>query len=69
MIGPVTKLGREPEEIVRRLVLNTICDDYENVDQTILRDVSVDGGRFGFTIERSEVVDALAKAHSLSCNF
>jgi hypothetical protein len=26
-------------ELIQRLVLNAICDDYENVDQVILRDI------------------------------
>jgi hypothetical protein len=45
---------------VRRLVLNSICDDFENVDQVILRDVAETAAKCGLTIERSEVVDALA---------
>ena len=47
-------------ELVRRLVLNSISDDFENVDQVILRDVAEDGVKCGLTIERSEVVQALA---------
>jgi hypothetical protein len=47
-------------EFVRWLVLNSICDDFENVDQVILRDVAKTGTKCGLTIERSEVVDALA---------
>jgi hypothetical protein len=47
-------------EFVRRLVLNSICDDLENVDQVILRDVAADGAKCGLTIERPEVVEALA---------
>jgi len=61
-------------ELVRRFVLNSICDDYENVDQVILRDVAADGDRCGLTIDRSEIVatlrglieDGLAKAYLLS---
>jgi hypothetical protein len=49
----------ERRELIRRLVLNSICDDFENVDQIILRDVTRDGSRFGLTIERSDIVDAL----------
>lgn len=45
---------------VRRLVLNAICDDYENIDQIILPEVAKDGLRCGLTIERSEIADALA---------
>ncbi len=47
-------------EFVRRLTLNSICDDYENVDQVILRDVNRDASACGLTIDRTEVVDALA---------
>lgn len=46
-------------ELIRRLVLNSICDDFENVDQIILPTVARDGSRLGLTIERAEVVDAL----------
>src|ERR1700682_3779317 len=61
-------------ELVRRLVLNSICDDYENVDQVILREVAEDGVKCGLTIGRSEIVyalaglidDGLAKAYLLS---
>jgi hypothetical protein len=47
-------------EFVRRLVLDSICDDFENVDQVILRQVAKTSEKCGLTIERSEVVDALA---------
>jgi hypothetical protein len=47
-------------EFVRRLVLNSICDDYENVDQVILRDVAGDAAKCGLTVDRKEVVEALA---------
>jgi hypothetical protein len=47
-------------ELVRRLVLNAISDDFENVDQVILRSVAEDGAKCGLTIDRSEIVDALA---------
>ena len=47
-------------ELIRRFVLNAICDDYENVDQVILRQVAEDAARYGLAIERSEIVDALA---------
>ena len=61
-------------ELVRLLVLDAICDDYENLDQVILRDVALSGAKCGLTIERAEVVDALsglirdglAKAYLLS---
>jgi hypothetical protein len=41
-------------------VLNEISGDYENVDQTILRNVATMGAKCGTTIKRAEVVDALA---------
>jgi hypothetical protein len=47
-------------ELVRRLVLREISDDYENIDQIILRNVAKGGARFGLTIDRAEVVNALA---------
>jgi len=61
-------------ELVRRLVLNAMCDDYENVDQIILPNVAKDGARFGLAIDRPEVVktlaglveDGLAKAYKLA---
>lgn len=61
-------------EFVRRLVLNEISDDFENVDQVILRGVADTGTKCGLTITRSEVVEALAglvrdglaKAYNLS---
>jgi hypothetical protein len=46
---------------VRRLVLNSICDDGENVDQIILQDVKRDSDKTGVTIDRAEVIDALAQ--------
>jgi hypothetical protein len=60
-------------ELVRRLVLRSICDDFENIDQVILRDVAEVAARFGLTVERSEIVtvlaslieDGLAKAYLL----
>ena len=47
-------------ELIRRLVLNAICDDFENVDQVILPIVAKDCARLGFVVERAEVVSALA---------
>ncbi|MBI4892530.1 MAG: hypothetical protein HY821_18035 [Acidobacteria bacterium] len=47
------------EDFIRRLVLDKICDDYENIDQTILRDVASDAAEFGLAVERSDVVRAL----------
>ncbi len=37
------------DEIVRRLVLNSVCDDYENIDQVILPDLAKNGTRLGFS--------------------
>ena len=62
-------------ELVRRLVLRSISDDYENVDQVILRQVAEGGAKCGLTIDRPEIVnaltglieDGLAKAYVLSC--
>jgi hypothetical protein len=48
------------KELVRCLVLNAISDDYENVDQVILRDVAEHGAKCGLSIERCEIVEALA---------
>ena len=61
-------------ELVRRLVLNSICDFGENVDQCILPELIADGAKCGLTIDRPEVVgtleglveDGLAKASLLS---
>jgi len=61
-------------EFLQRLVLKTICDDFENVDQVILREVAEQGTRCGLTIRRSDIVEALrglveaglAKAYDLS---
>jgi hypothetical protein len=46
-------------EFVQRLVLNSICDDFENVDQVILRDVAEVGTKCGLTINRAEVLNGL----------
>ncbi len=47
-------------ELVRKMVLNSICDDFENVDQIILTEVAEECGKLGLVIERSEIVSALA---------
>jgi len=47
-------------DLVRLLVLNEICDDYENVDQIILPHVAKNAAKCGLVIERTEIVDALA---------
>ncbi len=50
----------ERGELVRRLVLNAICDDYENIDQIILPQVIEDGAECGLkNVQRLEIVDAL----------
>jgi hypothetical protein len=61
-------------ELIRWMVLDEICDDYENVDQIILTDVARDCAKLGFVVERSHIVNALgeliegglAKAYLLS---
>jgi hypothetical protein len=61
-------------EFIQRLVLNEICDDFENVDQIILPQVAETGVKCGLTIARCEVVEALrslveaglAKVYNLS---
>ena len=46
-------------EFVQRLIVNSMCDDFENVDQVILHDVAGVAAKCGLTIERSEVVQNL----------
>jgi hypothetical protein len=61
-------------ELIRRMVLDKICDDYENVDQIILPSVARDCAKLGFVVERSHILNALgeliesglAKAYLLS---
>jgi hypothetical protein len=61
-------------EFIRRLVLNAICDDFENVDQVILPEVARVGAKCGLAIPGSDVLEALralvetglAKAYELS---
>jgi len=56
------------------MVLDTICDDFENVDQRILPVVAEDCGKLGLVVERPEIVgilktlvgDGLARAYDLS---
>ena len=47
-------------ELVRLMVLNEICDDYENVDQIIFPHVAKQASKCVLAIERSEIVNALA---------
>lgn len=62
-------------EFVQKMVLNEICDDFENLDQIILPNVAEYGRKCGLTIERAEIVEAmsalvgngLAKAYDLAC--
>jgi hypothetical protein len=49
------------DNFVRRLILDAICDDHENVDQVILREVSDYGAKCGLMIDRAEIVDTLAQ--------
>jgi len=46
-------------ELLQRLVLDTISDDFENVDQVILREVAEQGARYGLTVDRFDIVEAL----------
>ncbi len=56
------------------MVLNAMCDDFENVDQIILPQVARDCTKLGLSVDRSEIVktlselvsDGLAKAYLLS---
>jgi len=62
-------------DLVRLFVLIEIGDDYENVDQVIFPNVAKLGTDCGLTIERCEIVAALAwlienglaRAYLLSC--
>jgi hypothetical protein len=47
-------------EFIRRLVLNEICDDYENVDRMILPQAVPAAARCGYTVGRADVVAALS---------
>lgn len=63
-------------ELIRRMVLNAMCDDFENIDQIILPVVARDCAKLGFSVERAEIVqtvselvkEGLAKAYDLSGN-
>lgn len=48
-------------DFVDRLVLNEICDDFENVDQVILRRVGEAAAECGVHVERADVVAALGR--------
>jgi hypothetical protein len=47
-------------EFVQWLILDSICDDFENVDQAILPQVAKVAAQCGLTIQRPEVVEGLA---------
>ena len=47
-------------ELVRMMVLDAICDDFENVDRIILSEVAVNCRKLGLVVERSEIVNAIA---------
>jgi hypothetical protein len=47
------------EEFVQRLIVDSMCDDFENVDQVILRDVAGVAADCGLTVDRAEVVQNL----------
>jgi hypothetical protein len=51
----------ERNELIRLMVLNEICDDYENIDQIILPHVARDCAKLGVLVERSHIVNALAE--------
>src|SRR5260370_33038520 len=61
-------------ELVERLILNAISDDFENVDQVIFPYVAGQVAKCGLTIDRSEIVGllgtlvagGLVKAYDLS---
>lgn len=61
-------------DLVRLMVLNEICDDFEHVDHIIFPHVRDLASKRGLTVERTEVIDALtglvqdglAKAYELS---
>jgi hypothetical protein len=55
MVAPATTRS----ELVRRLVLNEICDDYENLAVSIEMPVKEWGGRCGLFVEKEEIVQAL----------
>ena len=49
------------DEFIRRLVLNEIVDDYENVDQIIEPVVVRFAAKLGWTIDRPEIVSRLTE--------
>lgn len=51
----------ERVELIERLVLNEICDDYENIDQIIFPTVAEVSPKLGITVGRSDIVEALSR--------
>src|SRR5450432_2404283 len=50
----------ERHELILRMVLNELCDDFENVDQIILPHLAEHCCKLGLAIERPEVVKVVA---------
>ncbi len=48
-------------ELIRRMVLDSMCDDFENIDQIILPEVARDCAKLGFSVERAEIVKAVSE--------
>jgi hypothetical protein len=46
-------------EFLRRMVLNEICDDFENVEQIILPNVAEQARKLGLVVQRNDIVEAL----------
>ena len=51
----------EKRELVRLLVLNEICDDFENIDQIILKNVAPQAAKLGITVTRDDIAEELAR--------
>ncbi len=49
----------ERTQLIRLMVLDSICDNCENIDQIILPQISKDCLKLGFDVSRSEIVNAL----------
>lgn len=66
--------GPAQDGILRLLVLDAICDDYENIDQVIRPRVAADCAKLAIPLDRTRLVetlsqlvaDGLAKAYRLS---
>ena len=57
----VAQAATTRSELVRRLTLNWICDDYENLAVSIEMPVIRDGGACGLYIEKEEIARALSE--------